>query len=156
YQPVAAKATQAGANLRGVLKESKRSDHDDKNYLRPGKVLDGYLPQLHGVMGCVAAGEIALRWEPMLSWRTTLSAHLFNTSPRLALPPLHYDLTASITYAFAFANLASALIATYDRDAVGTGVAEAGRDDKRLGFVVNLLCRAAGVLGTLAEGVLPA
>ncbi|KAH7919791.1 hypothetical protein BV22DRAFT_1099083 [Leucogyrophana mollusca] len=151
YAAHLAEATQARANLRGVLKESKRTDRDDKDYLRLVKVLDEYLPQLYAVMACVAAGEIALRSEPMFSWRTTLSAHLFNASPRLALPSLHYDLAASLlTYAFALSNLASALIATYDRDA------EPGKGDERIGFAVNLLCRAAGVLGTLAEGVLPA
>ncbi|KAH7918327.1 hypothetical protein BV22DRAFT_1024771 [Leucogyrophana mollusca] len=115
YAAHLAEATQARVNLRGVLKESKRTDRDDKDYLRLVKVctplltftfLDEYLPQLYGVMGCVAAGEIALRSEPMFSWRTTLSARLFDASPRLALPSLHYDLTPSLlTYSSALSNL---------------------------------------------------
>ncbi|KAH7917209.1 hypothetical protein BV22DRAFT_1135596 [Leucogyrophana mollusca] len=64
YAAHLAEAIQAHANLHGVLKESKRTDRDDKDHLRLSKVLDEYLPQLYGVMGCDATGEIARRSEP--------------------------------------------------------------------------------------------
>ncbi|KIJ62746.1 hypothetical protein HYDPIDRAFT_30336 [Hydnomerulius pinastri MD-312] len=45
-------ATQARANLRGVLKGSKRTESGNKDYLRIIKVLDDYIPQLYGIMAC--------------------------------------------------------------------------------------------------------
>ncbi|KAH7920117.1 hypothetical protein BV22DRAFT_1133338 [Leucogyrophana mollusca] len=157
YAAHLADATRARANPRGALEESKRTDRDDKDHLRLIKVLYEYLPQPYGGMGCVAAGERSPSNRNQCSPGARPSVYLFNASPRLALPSPHYDLAASLlTYAYALSNLASALIATYDHDAVGAGVAGPGRCEERLGFAVNLLCQAAGVLGTLAEGVLPA
>ncbi|KAH7917850.1 hypothetical protein BV22DRAFT_1187593 [Leucogyrophana mollusca] len=128
YAAHLAEAAQARADPRGVLKVGKRTDRNDKDY-----------------------PESSRSWRSisrsLFSWRMTLSACMFNASPRLALPSLHYDLAASLlTYAFALSNLASALITTCGCSAVGVGVgvAEAARGDERLGFAVNQLLSAAG------------
>ena len=74
-------ATLQRASLRAALKESKRTEGDERDYLRQVKVrestvssgrciantaqvIDDYLPQLLGVMSCVAHDEIGLREEP--------------------------------------------------------------------------------------------
>ena len=62
-----ADATQARACLRGLLKESKRTD-GDKDYLRLVKTLEEYLPYLYGVMACVQAGELNERTRPGASF----------------------------------------------------------------------------------------
>lgn len=45
YTRFIAEATQARANLRGVLKESKRTDHGEKDFLTLVKVAFVILPQ---------------------------------------------------------------------------------------------------------------
>lgn len=78
-----AEATQVRADLRAVLKESKRTD-GEKDHLRVvkvsigyimaylyllyfAKVLDDYIPHLYGVIACVASGDIVQLREPGLS-----------------------------------------------------------------------------------------
>ena len=84
----------------------------------------------------------------VFSWRTTLSAHLFNNSPRLELPGLPAELVFTLlTYGFALSNLARlnvAALGTYERD---RGISEVERKakDEKLGFAVMLLCRASGL-----------
>ncbi|KAF9237580.1 hypothetical protein BU15DRAFT_88724 [Melanogaster broomeanus] len=131
-----AAATQARANMRGVLKECKRMDSSERDYLKIIKVLDDYLPHLYGLIACVASGEIRLKHEPVFSWRTTLSSTLFHTSPRLTL----------LTYSMALSNFSHSVRAITEK--------ERKDKDERLNFGVLLLCRASGVCGTIAEGVL--
>lgn len=57
-------ATQQRANLRAALKESKRTEGVERDYLKQVKVLDDYLPQLLGIMACVAHDEVGLKEEP--------------------------------------------------------------------------------------------
>ncbi|KAL0956836.1 hypothetical protein HGRIS_002948 [Hohenbuehelia grisea] len=149
--------TQARANLRALLKESKRTDDDEKDYLRVVKVLDDYLPLLRGVMACVAHDEIGLRSEPVFSWRTTLSANLFHSSPRLSLPTLHAEYASVLlTYAFALSNMARAAVGAlgaYEHDRAISDVERKAKDEK-LSFAVNLLCRASGVFQFISETAL--
>jgi hypothetical protein len=84
----------------------------------------------------------------VFSWRTTLSAHLFNNSPRLELPTLPAELVFTLlTYAFALSNLARlnvAALGTYERER-GISDVERKAKDEKLGFAVTLLCRASGL-----------
>ncbi|KAG2148665.1 uncharacterized protein EDB93DRAFT_1084822 [Suillus bovinus] len=157
YASHIAEATQARANLRGVLKVSKRTDTDDKDYLRLIKVLDDYLPYLHGIMTCVISGDIQLKSEPQFSWRTTLSAHLFHKSPRIALTSLHADLAFSLlTYAFALSNFARVTVASlgsYEHDRAISEIERKAKDEK-LNFAVTMLCRASGIFTYVSEKVL--
>lgn len=75
-------ATQARANLRGILKDSKRTDHNEKDYLSLVKVtsflclgiyfsllhflktVEEYLPHICAILNCVAHDEIGIRLEP--------------------------------------------------------------------------------------------
>ncbi|EGN99751.1 hypothetical protein SERLA73DRAFT_88380 [Serpula lacrymans var. lacrymans S7.3] len=154
-----AEATQARANLRGALKENKRADRDEKDYLKLVKVLDDYLPYLRGIMNCVDSGEIAMKYEPIFSWRTTLSANInpLNTSPRLSIPSLYADLAFSLlTYAFALSNLAYSIVnslGNYERERAISDIERKTKDEK-LNFAVTLLCRAAGIFSYLSDSVL--
>ncbi|KAG1847433.1 hypothetical protein C8R48DRAFT_837134 [Suillus tomentosus] len=146
------------ADLRGVLKVTKRTGTDDKDYLRLIKVLDDYLPYWHGIMACVVSGDIRLKSEPQFSWRTTLSAHLFHMSPRIALASLHADLASSLlTYAFALSNFARVTVASlssYEYDRAISEIERKAKDEK-LNFAVTMLCRASGIFSTyVSEKVL--
>ncbi|KAF8208732.1 BRO1 domain-containing protein [Mycena galopus ATCC 62051] len=150
-------ATQTRANLRAVLKESKRTQDGEKDYLKLVKILEEYIPRLRGIMVCIASGQIQLKSEPMFSWRTTLSANLFNTSPRLSLPSLDADFAYSLlTYAFALSNLARSKVAslgTYEHD---RAISDADRKtkDNQLNVAADLLCRASGIFLYISETVL--
>ncbi|KAJ7069954.1 BRO1 domain-containing protein [Mycena amicta] len=149
--------TQSRANLRAVLKESKRTQDEEKDHLKLVKILDDYLPKLRGIMGCVDNGQIELKSEPTFSWRTTLSANVFNHSSRLDLPSLHAELAYTLlTYAFALSNLAHAkvaLLGSYERD---RAISEADRKlkDAQLTVAADFLCRASGIFSYIAETVL--
>ncbi|KAH9971147.1 hypothetical protein BGW80DRAFT_1228721 [Lactifluus volemus] len=147
YTTQISEATQARANLRAVLKESKHTD-GDKDYLKLVKTLEEYLPNLYAIISCVASGDLVQAQEPVFSWRTTLSAHLFNNSPRLDLPTLPAELVFTLlTYAFALSNLARlnvAALGTYERER-GISDVERKAKDEKLGFAVMLLCRASGL-----------
>ncbi|CAK5270293.1 unnamed protein product [Mycena citricolor] len=149
--------TQTRANLRGILKETKRTQDDDKDYLRLVKVLDEYLPKLRGIIVCVAGKEMELKSEPTFSWRTTLSANLFKTSPRLSIPSLHGEHAYSLlTYAYALSNLAKAkttALGNYEHD---RGISDADRKakDNQLTVSADLLCRASGVFSYISTTVL--
>ena len=82
YATQISSATQARANLRAVLKESKHTD-GDKDYLRLVKVrhiihllsqgrishilrktLEEYLPYLYAIINCIESGDLLLTQEP--------------------------------------------------------------------------------------------
>ncbi|KAG0692044.1 hypothetical protein DFH29DRAFT_1085056 [Suillus ampliporus] len=91
------------------------------------------------------------------SWRTTLSAHLFHTSPRIALVSLHADLASSLlTYAFALSNFARVTVASlgsYEHERAISDIERKAKDEK-LNFAVTLLCRASGIFTYMSEKVL--
>ncbi|KAI0268524.1 hypothetical protein BGY98DRAFT_1068649 [Russula aff. rugulosa BPL654] len=149
-------ATQARANLRAVLKESKHGD-GDKDYLRLVKTIDEYLPHLYAVVKCVASGDLVQTQDPVFSWRTTLSAHLFNNSPRLSLPTLPSELVFTLlTYGFALFDLARlnvVALGTYERER-GISDVERKAKDEKLGFAVTLFCRASGLFEHVSTTVL--
>ncbi|EKM54651.1 uncharacterized protein PHACADRAFT_175173 [Phanerochaete carnosa HHB-10118-sp] len=147
--------TEARANLRAVLKENKRSD--EKDFLRLVKVLDDYIPKLCGIIAAVNAGELVLKAEPIFSWRTTLSASFFHSSPRLSVPSLAAELAFTLlTYAFALSNMARAVVLSLGTYETEYGISDADRKakDERLGFAVTLLCKAAGVFEHIAKEVM--
>ncbi|KAF8895732.1 pH-response regulator protein palC [Gymnopilus junonius] len=151
-------ATQARANLRGVLKENKRTDHDEKDFLSLVKLVEEYIPHLRGLMGCVAHDEIGLKAEPMFSWRTTLSANIFHNSPRLDVPGLYADYSFSLlTYAFALSNLAYSIVTSvgiYEHDRAISDTNRKSKDEK-LNVAVDFLCRASGIFTYVSDTVLP-
>lgn len=155
--PHIAEATQTRANLRAVLKENKRTQDSEKDYLRLIKVLDDYLPQLYGIMSSVASSTVSLRFEPVFSWRTTLSSQLLNTCPRVPLPSLHADLAFSLlTYGMALSNFARLTVNAlgyYEHDSAISAIERHAKDEK-LNFAVSLLCRASGVFAYLSESAL--
>ncbi|KAH9171173.1 hypothetical protein EDB89DRAFT_2114591 [Lactarius sanguifluus] len=140
-------ATQARANLRAVLKESRHTD-GDKDYLRLVKTLEEYLPYLYAIVNCLESGDVLSTQEPVFSWRTTLSAQLFNNSPRLSLPSLSAELVFTlVTYGFALSNLARlnvAALGSYERER-GISDVERKAKDEKLGFAVAQFCKASGV-----------
>jgi len=109
---------------------------------------------------CVTTDDpsrVSHRRTQVFSWRTTLSANLFNASPRLSLPSLHADLASSLlTYAFALSNLARSIVTSlggYERER-GISDVERKAKDEKLNFAANLLCRASGVFSCISETVL--
>jgi hypothetical protein len=93
----------------------------------------------------------------VFSWRTTLSAHLFNNSPRLSLPTLPSELIFTLlTYAFALSNLARlnvVALGEYERER-GVSDVERKAKDEKLGFAVTLLCKASGIFEHVSTTVL--
>ncbi|KAH8108008.1 hypothetical protein BXZ70DRAFT_903407 [Cristinia sonorae] len=158
YVSFIAETTEARANLRATLKESKRSD-GEKDNLKLVKVIDEYLPKLCGIIACVKNGDLILRSEPIFSWRTTLSSSIFNSSPRLSFPSLAAELAFTLlTYAFALSNLARAVVASLGSYEFERAISDSERKakDERLGFAVTLLCKSAGVFEHIAKEVIPA
>lgn len=93
----------------------------------------------------------------VFSWRTTLSATLFKTSPRLRLPSLQADLASTLlTYAMALSNFSHSVIASLGAYEYDRAISEKERKEKdeRLNFGVTLLCRASGVFSVISEVVL--
>ncbi|KAG8214070.1 putative pH-response regulator protein palC [Butyriboletus roseoflavus] len=157
YTSPIAETTQARANMRGVLKQSRRTDSEHRDYLRIIKLLDNYIPYLRAIIACVQSGELHLMHEPVFSWRTTLSATLFNTSPRLRLPSLQADLASTLlTYAMALSNFSHSAITSLGAYEHDRAISEKERKEKdeRLNFGVTLLCRASGVFSMISEVVL--
>ncbi|OCH93749.1 hypothetical protein OBBRIDRAFT_724111 [Obba rivulosa] len=150
-----AETTEARANLRAILKESKRTDDGEKDYLK--LVLDDYIPRLFALATCLSHGEMTLKAEPVFSWRTTLSSTLFHTSPRLSIPTLSTELVFTLlTYAFALSNLARAVVyslGSYEKKRAITD-AERRVKDERLGFSVTMLCRSAGIFEYIGKDCL--
>jgi hypothetical protein len=93
----------------------------------------------------------------VFSWRTTLSAHLFNNSPRLSLPTLPSELVFTLlTYGFALFNLARlnvVALGTYERER-GISDVERKAKDEKLGFAVTLFCKASGFFEHVGTTVL--
>ncbi|KAH9987014.1 hypothetical protein BJV74DRAFT_843175 [Russula compacta] len=149
-------ATQARANLRAVLKQSKHTD-GDKDYLKLVKTLEEYLPHFYAIINSAASGDLVQTQDPIFSWRTTLSAHLFNNSPRLSLPALPSELVFTLlTYGFALSNLARlnvVALGTYERER-GISDVERKAKDEKLGFAVTLLCKASGLFEHIGTAVL--
>ncbi|KAF4567321.1 hypothetical protein EYR40_006318 [Pleurotus pulmonarius] len=157
YVSFISESTQVRANLRAALKESKRTDDNEKDYLRVVKVLDEYLPLLRGIMASVAHDEIGLKSEPVFSWRATLSASLFHASSRHSLPSLHAEYAyVLLTYAFALSNLARSSVkalGTYEHDRAISDSERRAKDEK-LNFAVNLLLKASGIFQYVSETAL--
>ncbi|KAJ7594447.1 BRO1 domain-containing protein [Mycena floridula] len=157
YTSHLAGATQVRANLRGSLKENKRNS-DEKDNLQLVKILDEYLPHLRGIIGCVAHDELGLRTEPVFSWRTTLSANVFNTSQRLNVPNLQAEHAFSLlTYAFALSNLARSIVASLGAYEHDRAISNADRKakDVRVNQAVAFLCKASGIFRYISDTVLP-
>ncbi|KAH9935779.1 BRO1 domain-containing protein [Fomitopsis serialis] len=154
YTTEIAEATEARANLRAALKESKRADDGGKDYLKLVKVLDDYLPQLYGIATSVQQGELVLKTEPIFSWRTTLSSSIFHNSPRISIPTLSTEVIFTLlTYAFAFSNLSRTVVhslGAYERERAISDAERRAKDEK-LQFAVTLLCKASGVFEYIAK-----
>ncbi|CAL1706477.1 unnamed protein product [Somion occarium] len=157
YVAEVADTTEARANLRAALKEFKRAEDDERDYLKLVKVLDDYIPKLYGITVCVDSGDLTIRSEPIFSWRTTLSSNLFHTSPRLSLPSLPTEIAFTLlTYGFALSNLARAIVASLGIYETERAISDTDRKakDERLHFATTLLCKAAGVFEFIAKEVL--
>ncbi|KAF9010615.1 hypothetical protein BDQ17DRAFT_933061 [Cyathus striatus] len=151
-------ATQARADLRDVLKESKRTEHAEKDFLRLVKLIEEYIPYLRGIMACVAHDEIGCKAEPIFSWRTTLSSNLFHTSPRLSVPGLHADYAFTLlTFAFALSNLAHTVVSSLGNYESERAISdeERKRKDEQLNVAVGFLCKASGIFTYVSDTVLP-
>ncbi|KAI0266975.1 hypothetical protein BC834DRAFT_1040810 [Gloeopeniophorella convolvens] len=157
YAAQIADATQARANLRAALKESRHTD-GDKDYLRLVKTIEEYLPHLYAITAAVASGALVQTKEPVFSWRTTLSAHLFRDAPRLDVPGLASERAfALLTLASALCRLAHTHVAALGAYERARGVSDAQRraKDEQLGHAVAQLCRAAGLFEHVGGAVLP-
>ncbi|KAK2464184.1 hypothetical protein APHAL10511_003641 [Amanita phalloides] len=176
YSHALQEVTQSRANIRGALKESKRVGHADKDNLKLIKLIEDYIPQLLGLVGCVGHNDIGLSSEPGLgvlfyiaggilivssfqvfSWRTTLSANIFNSSPRLSVPSFTAELAfIFLTYAFSLSNLARSYVAGPNVSERDRTIADADRNAKnqQLGVAVSFLRRASGIFSYVSENVL--
>ena len=104
-----------------------------------------------------ALSPLLFDMSSVFSWRTTLSAQLFNNSPRLNLPSLSTELAFTLlTYGFALSNLARSTVVSLGSYEHERGLSDIERKakDEKLGFSVNLLCRASGVFAYVGDEVL--
>ncbi|ELU42717.1 pH-response regulator protein palC [Rhizoctonia solani AG-1 IA] len=156
-----ARATEARANVRAILKASRRTDAGERDYLKVVKVrkaLDDYIPFINAIIASVAADDLTLAQEPVFSWRSTLSHSTLSDPPRINVQGLHSEL-AFVLYssAYALSNLSAASVAslgTYERDRALPDADRRAKDEK-LSFAVKLLCRAAGIFTHIAQVVIP-
>ncbi|KAJ1304757.1 hypothetical protein OPQ81_005895 [Rhizoctonia solani] len=153
-----ARATEARANVRAILKASRRTDAGERDYLKVVKALDEYLPFVNAIIASVAADDLTLAQEPIFSWRSTLSHSTLSDPPRINVHGLHSEL-ALVLYssAYALSNLAAASVVslgTYERDRALPDADRRAKDEK-LTFAVKLLCRAAGIFTHIAQVVIP-
>ncbi|CAG7854766.1 SubName: Full=Uncharacterized protein {ECO:0000313/EMBL:CCA66326.1} [Serendipita indica DSM 11827] len=143
YSHAIGNATVARTNLRAVLKESKRTDEGEKDYLRIVKVIDDYLPHLYAIMDCVDSDDLSLKNQPVKS--VQLAIDILSESSE-QLPPSD-----------TLANLAASCVTSlgqYERERAITDALRKVKDEK-LNFAVQLLLRAAGVFAHTAEVVIP-
>ncbi|KAG8813461.1 hypothetical protein FRC17_001574 [Serendipita sp. 399] len=132
YTHAVANATAARSSLRALLKESKRTEDGERDYLRIIKAV--------------------------FSWRTTLSANLLNTSPRQSVTGLLSDLSFTLlTYGSAFCNLAASSVTSLGQYELERAITDAQRKvkDEKLNFSVQLYLKAAGIFSYVAENVVP-
>lgn len=175
-----AEATQLRARVRAVLKEHRagasttRSTSSSKDsdlrsgtdaeaisasdWMRIVTALEEYLPSVVGVFNCVQTDDLLLRYEPVFSWRTSISSTRFRGPQRVELPGLHYELAwVLVTYALALANFAAATVhglGAFERDR-SLSADERRVKDERLRWGADTLCRASGVLVYVSEELLP-
>ncbi|TFY76996.1 hypothetical protein EWM64_g7016 [Hericium alpestre] len=93
----------------------------------------------------------------VFSWRTTLSSQLFNNSPRLSLPKLPSELAFTLlTYGFALSNLARMSVVALGQYEYERGISDIERKakDEKLGFAINLLCKASAVFAYVGDEIL--
>lgn len=101
---------------------------------------------------------VQAKFSSGFSWRTTLSANLFNNSPRLGIPGLHADYAFTLlTYAFALSNLAHSIVTSVGNYEQDQAISDADRQAKeeKLNVAVDFLCRASGIFSFLSDKVLP-
>lgn len=153
-----ARATEARANVRAILKATRRTDAGERDYLKVVKALDEYLPYVRAIIASVAADDLTLAQEPIFSWRSTLSHTTLSDPPRLDVHGLHAELAFVLfSSAYALSNLSAASVAslgTYERDRALPDAERRAKDEK-LTFSVKLLCRASGIFTYIAQVVLP-
>ncbi|CUA66674.1 pH-response regulator protein palC [Yarrowia lipolytica CLIB122] [Rhizoctonia solani] len=153
-----ARATEARANVRAILKASRRTDAGERDYLKVVKALDEYTPFVNAIIASVAADDLTLAQEPIFSWRSTLSHSTLSDPPRINVHGLHAELAFVLhSSAYALSNLAAASVAslgTYERDRALPDADRRAKDEK-LTFAVKLLCRAAGIFTHIAQVVIP-
>lgn len=122
------------------------------------KTIEEYLPHLLGVFNCVQTDDLIVRYEPVFSWRTSISGTRFRGAQRIALGGLHYELASTLlTYALALSNLSAATVASlgwYERDR-SLSLDQRKRNDERLKWAADTLCRAAGILLYLSTQLIP-
>ncbi|SPO30891.1 uncharacterized protein UTRI_05491_B [Ustilago trichophora] len=170
--------TQLRARLRAVLKENRAgtsSSTSKDNGVDPSsstnttsstttdwltivKTIEEYLPHLLAIFNCVQTDDLILRYEPVFSWRTSVSSTRFRGPQRVDLNGLHYELASTLlTYALTLSNFASATVAglgSFERDPRLSGEERKSKDD-RLRWAADTLCRASGVLLYLSQEFLP-
>ena len=94
----------------------------------------------------------------VFSWRSTLSSHMIQISPRLSVESLHGDLSFTLlTYAFVLSNLARTVVHSLGSYETERTISDNERKvkDEKLNFAVSLLCRASGIFKFISDQVLP-
>ncbi|KDN49717.1 hypothetical protein RSAG8_01782, partial [Rhizoctonia solani AG-8 WAC10335] len=86
-----ARATEARANVRAILKASRRTDAGERDYLKVVKALDEYIPFVNAVIASVAADDLTLAQEPSLGGPRPpeLREDIANALAKLALADAH-------------------------------------------------------------------
>ena len=165
--------TQLRARVRAVLKENRAGTSTlastssnveptgvgaTADWLNIVKVVEEYLPHLLAVFNSVQTDDLILRYEPVFSWRTSVSSARFRGAVRVELAGLHYELVSTLlTYALGLSNFAAATVSSlgsFERDR-SISTEERKAKDERLRWSADTLSRAAGVLEYLSEELIP-
>nr|CDI55258.1 conserved hypothetical protein [Melanopsichium pennsylvanicum 4] len=122
------------------------------------KAIEEYLPNLLAIFNSVQTDDLILRYDPVFSWRTTISSTRFRGAIRIDLAGLHYELCFTLlTYALTLSNFAAATVASLGCYETDRNISSADRKQKddRLKWSADTLCRAAGILLYLSQDLLP-
>ncbi|GAA5989650.1 hypothetical protein JCM10908_000573 [Rhodotorula pacifica] len=153
-------ANAARGRVRTALKQTKKQPLQQADWAGTARALQDYLGHLVAILACVEADDLVLRSDPVFfQWRGALSSSpLKKGGPRVALPSLHAELTATLlAYALCLANQASSLVASLGSYEISSSVSSSaiGVHDETINTAADTLCRASGVLMYLAETVIP-
>ncbi|SOV01628.1 uncharacterized protein UDID_06863 [Ustilago sp. UG-2017a] len=170
--------TQLRARLRAVLKEnragtsilssssatsSSQAECNDggvgnTDWLTIIKRIEEYLPNLLAVFNSVQTDDLILRYEPMFSWRTSISSSRFRGPGRMELAGLYYELASTLlTYSLTLSNFATAAVNGLGSFETNRSLSSQQRKDKddKLRWAADTLCRASGILLYLSTELLP-
>ncbi|GAA5944523.1 hypothetical protein JCM1841_007049 [Sporobolomyces salmonicolor] len=150
--------TRVRAALRATRKDALAAGKG-ADWVGAARAISEYLPYLYAIMASVEADGLLLRTDPVFTWKSSLSSQsLKKGRNRIALPSLHFELTATLlSHAICLSNASATLVASLGSYEIASSVSSSSIKvhDETVNQAAEMLCRASGVLTHLAEIVIP-